>query len=134
MAAARRARQQTKACDKTLLMNTSNFNFDVTGQVKLRLNSQNWTFSSMDFGALWWASLVIKTVSIVQNPSHECYMSARIKHESVEHGLESRPGHKGNVILPINESLHSRHVTRVWGGGMFKRIIRLPAPKCHHIR
>ena len=33
----------------------------------------------MDFETLCWASLVMKTVRIVQNPSLECYVSVRFK-------------------------------------------------------
>ena len=42
-------------------------------------------------------------------------MSSRFKQGSVKHGSGSRSGHKGKVILLNNESLHSRHVTRVLG-------------------
>ena len=72
------ARRQTKAGNKTHLMSTLNFNFEVTGQVKVRSNIQNLTFSSMDTETLCWKSLV-KTVRIVQNPSLQCCMSARFK-------------------------------------------------------
>ena len=47
MAAARRARRQTKDYDKTILVSTYNFNFEVTGLVKYRSNTQNWTFSNI---------------------------------------------------------------------------------------
>ena len=40
-------------------------------------------------------------------------MSARIKQGSVKHRSGSESGHKGNVILSSNESLHSRHLTGV---------------------
>ena len=104
MATARHARRQTKACDKTLLMSTLNFNIEVTGQVKIRSNTQNWTSSSMDFETLYWASLVIKTVRIVQNSSLECYMSTRFKQVSVKYRSGSRSGYKGKFILRNNDS------------------------------
>ena len=85
MAAARRARRQTKACDKALLMSTSNFNFEVTGQVKVKSKTQNWTFSRANFETLCWAALVIKTARIVLNLSLDCYMSARFQQGSVQH-------------------------------------------------
>ena len=69
----------------------------------------------MDFETLGWASLLIKTVRIVQDPSFECYMSTRVKQGSVKHGSGLRSGHKGNVILPNTESLHSLNVTRALG-------------------
>ena len=50
---------------------------------------------------------------IVQNPSLECYMSASFKQGSVKHRSGSRSGHKGKVVLPNNETLHSRHATHV---------------------
>ena len=39
IAAAKRARRQTKARDKTLLMIGFNLNFEVTGQVRVRLQN-----------------------------------------------------------------------------------------------
>ena len=33
-----------KACDKMVLMSTYNFNFEVTSQVKVRSNTQDWTY------------------------------------------------------------------------------------------
>ena len=101
--AARRARQQTKACDKTLQMSTYNFNFEVTSQIKVRSKIQNWTFSRMDFDTLSWAVLVITTARIVENPSLECYMSARFKQGPVKHRSGSRSAHKGKAISPIIE-------------------------------
>ena len=117
MATARRTRRQAKACNKTLLINTYNFNSKVTGQVKVRSNTQNWTFSSMDFETLCWASFVLKTVRIVQNPSLECYMSVRFRKGSVKHRSGSRSGHKGEVILPIMKvCIHV--MSHVFGGGV----------------
>ena len=71
-----------KAGDKTLQMSTYNFNFEVTGQVKVRSKTLNGTCSMMDFETLCWAALVITTARIVQHPSLECYMSARLKQGS----------------------------------------------------
>ena len=62
-----------------------------------------------------WASIVKKTVRIVQNPSLECYMSTRFKQGSAKHRSGSMSRRKGKAILPNNESLHSRHVTHVLG-------------------
>ena len=42
-------------------------------------------------------------------------MSVRFNQGSVGHRSGSRSGQKGKVILPNNESLHSRHVTLVLG-------------------
>ena len=78
----------------------------------------------MDFATLCWASLVIKTVKIVQNISLECYMGTRFKQGSVKHSSASRSGHNGKAILLNNESLHSRHVTRVLEG-IFRLEIRV---------
>ena len=114
MAAARRSRRQTKACNKPLLMSSQNFNFQVTGQVKVRSNTKSWTFSSMGFETLRWASLVIKTVNIVQNPSLERNRNARFKKGSVKHISGSRSSHEGKVTMSHNATLYSRHVTRVW--------------------
>ena len=50
---------------------------------------------------------------IVQNPSSVCYMGARLKKRSAKRRSGSRSGHKGRVILPNNDILHSRRVTRV---------------------
>ena len=44
-------------------------------------------------------------------------MIARFKQGSVKHRSRSRSGHKGEVILPKNDSWHSRHVTYFLGGG-----------------
>ena len=46
-------------------MTTSNFNFEVTAQVKVRSKIRNWTFSRMDFDTLCWAALVITTARVV---------------------------------------------------------------------
>ena len=52
-------------------------------------------------------------VRIVQNPSPECYMRARFKQESDKSRRGSKSGKKGKIILTNNESLLSRHMTRV---------------------
>ena len=52
IAAAKRARRQTKAREETLLMGTYNFNLDVMGQAKVRSNTKNWICRSMDFDRL----------------------------------------------------------------------------------
>ena len=99
-APARRARRQTKACDKTLQMSTYNFNFKVTSQVQIRsdikLDLQQ--DALRDFGL---APFVLKTARIVQNPSLECYMSAMFKQWLIKYRSGSRLGHKDKVILPI---------------------------------
>ena len=59
---------------------TSNFNFKVW--VKVRPKIQNWTFSRMNFEALCWVALVIKTTRIVKI-YHLSYMSVRFKQGSV---------------------------------------------------
>ena len=82
-------------------MSTHNVNFEVTGQVKVRSKTKNWTFSRMDFDTLCWTVLVIKTARNVQNPSLECYMTTIFKQGSVKHRSGSRSAHEGKVMLSI---------------------------------
>ena len=69
--AAKRTRRQTKERDETLQMSTLKLNFEVTGRVKVRSNTWNRAFSSMDFRTSQWAPLVINSVQTVHNPSYK---------------------------------------------------------------